>query len=489
VPEALRWLWETLVIDHGQVSLDNIKDRPRTLETLLLLFAVADEASQGMGWGADANGVLSDFATAVLTNAVSEPGRVTFKLPYWPHSLCRVVPPDQVVVLPKSITTDKGCTIRSLSHNLALLPCRTVLNPEWRLVSRVVHDDDETDLRLVLIPFPYAIPKGSFELTSPRKPLKNKTTHAAFFGLHQKWLKTASGAHLSGIDLATGLILPLIEAATNQAGGKRPNGVVLPECALDADTAIDLVNALKGSGIEFLTTGVLEYDELSKRWWNQAYTFFTLGRAVAAAPQNKHHRWRIDRRQADSYGLDFDTDPDNQQWWEDIDVSKRGLPFYALRKDTSMVTLICEDLARMDPAMNAIRAVGPNLVVALLMDGPQLGARWPGRYAGVLADEPGCSVLSLTCAATVDLSNQHYSATAKPDQDPMRIVARWTQRRDGEAHDIELPDGANGVLLTLRSLPRHQTTLDNRSDRWQSRELTYVSQQPLAAGQRPAQLA
>lgn len=32
------------------------------------------------------------------------------------------------------------------------------------------------------------------------------------------------------------------------------------------------------------------------------------------------------------------------------------------------------------------------------MDGPQLGSRWPGRYAGVLADEPGCSVLTFTCA-------------------------------------------------------------------------------------------
>jgi hypothetical protein len=190
--------------------------------------------------------------------------------------------------------------------------------------------------------------------------------------------------------------------------------------------------------------------------------------------------------------LTFDgDDPDNRQWWEDIDVSERRLPFYALRRGTSLVTLICEDLARMEPAMNAIRAVGPNLVVALLMDGPQLGARWPGRYGGVLADEPGCSVLSLTCAATVDLSNKHYKESehykqSEPKVEPKRVVARWTQSQKSVSKDIEMADGANGVLLTLRSSRKHQTTLDNRSDQSESRQLTYESHLSLVAGQRPA---
>ena len=135
--------------------------------------------------------------------------------------------------------------------------------------------------------------------------------------------------------------------------------------------------------------------------------------------------------------------------------------------------------------MNAIRAVGPNLVVALLMDGPQLGSRWPGRYASVLADEPGCSVLSLTCAATVDLSNSHYQK-GTPSANPKRIVARWTQSKGNTSHDIEMNDGANGVLLTLKSEKRHQTTLDNRSDQSQSRELLFDSAKSLVAGQRPA---
>jgi len=119
----------------------------------------------------------------------------------------------------------------------------------------------------------------------------------------------------------------------------------------------------------------------------------------------------------------------------------------------------------------------------LLMDGPQLGFRWPGRYAGVLADEPGCSVLSLTCAATVDLSNAYHAIMNHPEEQPKRVVARWTQAT--ATTDIELPVNANAVLLTLQSDPRHQTTLDNRSDQSRARALSFVSQQPIYAGTCP----
>lgn len=482
VPAEVADLWASLVAVYGEVALEDIRNIPDVQTVLFMLFAISDEVSQGMGWDTDTGGVLNDFATAVLITAALEPGeKPLYRLPDWPNSLCRMVSADQVVVLPKSITTDKGCTIRSLSHNLALLPCRTVLDSEWRLVSRDAHGGGSTALRLLLVPFPYTIPPDSFVLSSPRRKMKNGTTHAAFFGLDQKWLDTKAGKRLTGDALARELILPLIDEAAAQAGGQKPHGVVLPECALDDDTTIGLIEALKGCGIEFLITGVLERDEGSGRWLNQAYTVFM--DSQVAKPQNKHHRWRIDGTQAKSYGLDFDPDPSNEKWWEDIDVSMRRLPFYAFRKDTSLVTLICEDLARMEPAMNAIRAVGPNLVVALLMDGPQLGTRWPGRYAGVLADEPGCSVLSLTCAATVDLSNAYYVATAHPPAPPERVIGRWTQA--GTSEDIVLPDAANGVLLTLQSNPRHQTTLDNRSDQWHARELSFVSQYPIAAGTRP----
>jgi hypothetical protein len=108
------------------------------------------------------------------------------------------------------------------------------------------------------------------------------------------------------------------------------------------------------------------------------------------------------------------------------------------------------------------------------MDGPQLGHRWPARYASVLADEPGCAVLSLTCAATVDLSNYQYCKDS--GKTSSRTVARWTQAANsGKNLDINLDPEHEGVLLTLKSTPKHQTTLDNRGDNEQSRELSYKS--------------
>lgn len=478
VPSEVQALWQTLVSKCGTVALGDVTKNELAVYVLLRLFAIADEACAGMGWGNAASGkTLKEFAQYVLINATNPSIlKAIPPLPYWPGSLCGMVSPDHVVVLPKSITTNKGCTIRSLSHHLALLPCRTMLSPEWLIGSRVPALGDQDTLRLLLIPFPYEIPKSSFKLSFPRTPMAGQAFHPAFFSLRPRWLTVGGGGKVSGRKLARDIVKPLIRKAKRAAGGKPPHGIVFPECALTPEVANDLVVELAGSGIEFLITGVLEVSKGAGQVLNKARTYVILNRNKALVrEQNKHHRWRIDRAQAESYALTLDNDPDNGQWWEDIDVTNRALPFYAMREDMSMVTLICEDLARMEPAMNAIRAVGPNLVVALLMDGPQMGHRWPARYASVLSDEPGCAVLSLTCVATVDLSNEHYyRSTGKTSS---RTVGRWTQSAEGgKSIDVNLDPGHHGVLVTLKSSPKHQTTLDNRGDEAVSRELSYVSQ-------------
>jgi hypothetical protein len=427
-PPEVEALWRELVSDYGQVAVSDLCNNKPAAQTLLKLFAIADEASIGMGWDASASGrALTEFASVVMLNAV-QGNNSMFVLPYWPTSLCGMVSPDVAVVLPKSITTTKGCTIRSLSHHLALLPCRSTIEPSWSLVSRRPEEaDTSSDIRLLLVPFPFHVSDDSFQLSVPRTRLANNTSYAAFFDLEQRWLADARG-EISGARLARELVLPLIRSAKLEAGGLVPHGIVLPECALSPRVAKELVEAVAPSGIEFVTTGVLEFDEVNGRRLNQAKTFVIVdpNRAVELT-QNKHHRWRIDKTQAAQYGLNFDPDPDNDQWWEDIAVTHRKLPFYAIREDTSMVTLICEDLARMDPAMNVIRAVGPNLVIALLMDGPQRSFRWPGRYSGVLADEPGCAVLTVTCAAMMDRANSTFTGA-----DPHRTIALWSQA-DGES--------------------------------------------------------
>jgi len=477
-PEFAEHLWGVVFHGFGQWQISAVRDEPILVRILLALFALADEACVGMGWDVDptftSTRKFSAVAFAALTNAGTE-----VNLPYEPTSLCVMVPPDRAVVLPKAITSSVGCTIRSLSHHLALLPPSSVLQPQWFLSSKHSvgpHGDAavQDTIRLLLIPFPFKIHDGCFKLSFPRTCLGGENHFPAYFELKQRWLEW-EGSPLTGQQLADGLIAPLIREAI-EITGYAPTGVILPECALTTALATELVSALADSGIEFLITGVL--DSQNGKHLNRALTFaIQQGGEVALAEQNKHHRWRLDRTQTDRYGLHFDDTPKNDKWWEDIDVSKRELPFFGLRKDMSLATLICEDLARTDPAMIAIRAIGPNLVVALLMDGPQLAVRWPGRYATVLAEDPGSAVLSFTCAAMVDRSNAHEAK-------PSRSIGLWRDRT-GTMHEICLPNQALGVLLTLQSEPKLQNTLDNRSDKWLSRQLSLRTVRPLFLARQP----
>ena len=52
------------------------------------------------------------------------------RLPHIPSSLCLMVSPSEVCVLPKTRTAQVGCTLRTMSHHLALLP------PQSRVVAR-----------------------------------------------------------------------------------------------------------------------------------------------------------------------------------------------------------------------------------------------------------------------------------------------------------------------------------------------------------------
>lgn len=474
-PAPVQSLWADLVGDFADVKIAEIGKNSLLVSKLLALFAIADEASAGIGWDVDpkqaSERMFASLAFSGITGANTANG-----LPYGKTSMCVMVPPDQAIVLPKSITSSVGCTIRSLSHHLALLPPISVLEPEWILssINPVRPEANAECIRLLLVPFPFKIHKDSFRLSSKQKELRDGKL-PAHFSLDQLWLN-GNGEPLTGEQLANELVQPLINAAKAETGHV-PNGIVFPECALSSALAGDLVRALAGSGIEFFITGVLDTAPDGTHF-NRALTFaLQQNGGVAMAEQNKHHRWRLDRAQTERYALDFDDSADNNQWWEDIDVSSRRLPFFGLRRDMSLVTLICEDLARSDPAMPAIRAVGPNLVVALLMDGPQLAIRWPGRYATVLAEDPGSAVLSFTCAAMVDRSNW---LEAKP----ARSIGLWRDGR-GRTQEIALPERALGVVLSLQSNPKHQTTLDGRSDKAISRQLTLRTVMPLFLAHQP----
>jgi hypothetical protein len=105
-----------------------------------------------------------------------------------------------------------------------------------------------------------------------------------------------------------------------------------------------------------------------------------------------------------------------------------------------------------------VRAVGPNLVIALLMDGPQTKERWAARYASVLAEDPGCSVLSLTSIGMAQISRPAAGNLSRS-----RVVALWKDAVNG-ATEIELPAGRDAVAVSLSILYREEFTADGRSD-------------------------
>jgi hypothetical protein len=172
--------------------------------------------------------------------------------------------------------------------------------------------------------------------------------------------------------------------------------------------------------------------------------------------QKKHHPWKLDENQVIQYGLGGVLSP-YREWWEYVDCTDRHLSFISVSEDLVMCALVCEDLARPDPVANIVRAVGPNLVIALLMDGPQTKERWAARYATVLADDPGCSVLSLTSLGMAQLSRP------KTPPSRSRIVALWKDRFNG-ATEIELPPGADAIAVSLSTRHDEEFTADGRGD-------------------------
>lgn len=165
----------------------------------------------------------------------------------------------------------------------------------------------------------------------------------------------------------------------------------------------------------------------------------------------------MEQSQIRRYGLSTALDP-KRIWWECIAISKRRVSFLNVGDRITISHLICEDLARQDPIAELIRHVGPSLVVAILMDGPQLRNRWSSRYATVLSDDPGCAVITLTPLGMVERSQTEFEMTSR------RVVALWNDSRAGHSREIEMVGSAEAVLLTITLDEIHEKTADGREE-------------------------
>jgi hypothetical protein len=392
--------------------------------------------------------------------------------------------PDIACVFPKSRTPPVGCSIRNLTHHLALLPSRGIARASWRRGAEKPLME-HSEFNLLLVPYPFRITGSAF---AAAKTTRNVETRA--FNVQQEWL----GDSVNVINA----IETLIQAAERE--GKQVHGVVLPELALDYKTYAHLVEYLahNHSHTEILISGVSErprfqsdatsldnsfrrhYRNLSRLRLRDPADKLEHGNYIATTSfisygdsevktymmtfQSKHHRWKLDRQQIQHYQINLpvtEKDPVTQkdhelQWWENFSTLTRSIEFNTFRGGATLIALACEDLARLEPCQELIRAIGPNLVVTVLMDGPQWMNRWSARYATVLADDPGCSVLTLTSLGLM-------MRTSRTGSVGRRIVGLWKDDR-GETRELEMPSGSHALLLKLIGHRNKELTLDGRGD-------------------------
>lgn len=407
--------------------------------------------------------VTSRFKIKSSTTDQEDPNHIGEHGPI--SSIAMVIDPFVARVLPKGRTPALGCTMRTLSHNLALLPGLGQGNAYWQQ-SATPPKEDEQPLNLLLIPFPYRIWPRSFIGEVNRDPVMISNGNVSRrmeswgrFEVKQDWLNEPKADSLRKGYLID-FFLKIVEEAQKDCG--QIHGIILPEFALDWSTYNQLAICLRDRfpGIEFLVSGTSEDCKPSKGNYvvstifsDKFDQFGNKSRASVTRSRKKHHRWRLDSEQIRTYNLASSLDP-FVTWWECLEIREREMNFTQFRRSSSFTTMICEDLARSDPAHGYLRALGPNLVFVLLMDGPQIPTRWPARYATTIADDPGSSVLTLTSYGLVERSNFNRS-------NPSHSIGLW---RDDTGRTIELhcPKGNHGVLLTLSGKQADEITLDAR---------------------------
>lgn len=352
--------------------------------------------------------------------------------------------------------------MRTMSHNLALIAPRSSTEVAWLRQPGATKADQEP-LNIVVVPFPYRIEANCFEArdvyadNGDSDGKGKKRANWGFFVVTQKWLKPPAAAP-GGRGSVVDYVIALLEKAAEDVGDI--HALVLPEAALDWETYCALVDGRAqhpSLELDFLISGSSGYRGLVNNYVLTTSFERTGGSVVPiTSAQTKHHRWRLDTTQIRGYALASALDP-ARFWWEKMTVAARRVGLTVFRSGSTFAAMICEDWARSEPCHAALRAVGPNLVFVLLMDGPQLPQRWAAQYSTVLADDPGSSVLTLTSLGLVERSNVGRGARSS------RTVALWKDSDSGMI-PLECAKGVDALVLTLSGDHVDEATPDGRSN-------------------------
>ena len=408
-PPLVRRLW-SVVMRHRDEPLAKLRSGEAWEPTsaLLTLHAIGDEA-------------CAEVASSGRQTASSAFEHRAWTLLQEQGSLSRLAP-TRVRIVPKAQFSGRGITIRSLSRYLAL--SYEAVEVRWRSVEPGP-GAEVGEYNLVLAPWPLSI-RGSDFRVAPPALIENMDSE--LFGFFEFAPEAA---------LDDELLDSVLAAASERCG--RVDAVMFPEAALSTAALPAVERALDRHGATFLVTGV--HERPAGATFGRNYLHFGIRDASGwrRYEQDKHHRWCLDEPQLRQYHLTRSLDP-KKLWWEAIEIRERSLHVVDLGGGVTTAPLVCEDLARLDEVADVVRRIGPCLVVAALLDGPQLSARWSCRYASVLADDPGAAVLTLTAFGMA-------ARSTPPGRRASRVVAHWNSRDDG-LHELELGRGAAAVLVS-----------------------------------------
>ncbi len=443
-PSPVSALWRR-IMKHRALSLDKVYDHLALVALLLDLTGCADAACEGLGLPASPpSGKSHLIASDLLVSSHLGTGAST---------LCQHITPSTLCVLPKLHTPQIGMTIRSLTHHLAMWP-RDELCPVWP--AELLNGSttrEEGGLNVLLVPYPYTLETAQF-----------KDPGINMCGMH----KMADGFRFvrfepeSARNWLKNEFPRLLRKAQIAAPGGRIDAVVFPELSLKNSQEVVLAAEilLEISPHAFLVAGATN----GRQNTAQLVIPFPIEtpdekeQFVLLYEQAKHHRWQLDKWQIEQYGLQGQLPPGNR-YWEDTAFSQRSIYCFPLKRSLTLSVLICEDLARQEPAARLIRAIGPNLVIALLMDGEQDSRRWSGRYAGVLGEDPGSSVLTLTSRGMIDLQRK---AAGKKAASQM-CIGLWRDSMGGSARELRMEKKSSALLLCLSTDKRLEYSVDGRS--------------------------
>jgi hypothetical protein len=433
-PELVERLW-AVVLEHIDTPLAELScGKPWSLcEAVLMLHSIADEAAAGCAGAAirrSADGSPGADGAVHLARA--------HELLAQRGSLARL-PVDRVRHLPKSRTSAVGMTHRSLSRYAATTTGDIPAVWHRAPLRRFGPDLTSRHANLLLLPWPLRLRETDFEPVpgSVRRPEREP------FGFFR---------YTPSEPLDLELVDQLIAAALDEVDAV--DAVVLPEGRLHESEVVAFEAVLAKRGVSLLLTG-LRIDpaapgELPR---NGLHLSVLVGQEWWHYRQNKHHRWFLDAGQVEQYNIAGALHP-SVRWWEEMQVPERSVHVLELGGGLTVAAVVCEDLARQDGVAELLREIAPSLVVTLLLDGPQLASRWTARYAGVLADDPGSSVLTLTAYGMASRSRPH-------GMPPSGVISMWKDPSRG-LREITLENGAQGVLVKTSQGPAPRYVADSR---------------------------